>query len=280
MPGTRRRQPGTPLLSSLPSPRPQHREHYIDGRRVDAKAAVPRDQGGGKLTRKMFVGGIGEVSDAEFRNHFAAFGSITVGRGARPGVQGLGSCRRSGCPPQASCEACGPRPAGPACPVPSQLPAACSSPTAYPHPRAPCSDRRTAWCCASPTAPAAALASSPTTTRCRWRRRAPPCSTRLAVVRLLARGRAAAARPGTPVSALVLARALPATVLARACSSHAMPPALTGWASPLHPRRHAVPGPGAPPVGTASRREACGQQGRRRRRRRHRRHRRHRQFTW
>lgn len=118
MPGTRRRQPGTPLLSSLPSPRPQHREHYIDGRRVDAKAAVPRDQGGGKLTRKMFVGGIGEVSDAEFRNHFAAFGSITVGRGARPGVQGLGSCRRSGCPPQASCEACGPS-------VPSALPAPC-----------------------------------------------------------------------------------------------------------------------------------------------------------
>lgn len=55
----------------------EHREHYIDGRRVDAKAAVPRDQGGGKLTRKMFVGGIGEVSDAEFRNHFAVYGMIT-----------------------------------------------------------------------------------------------------------------------------------------------------------------------------------------------------------
>jgi RNA recognition motif-containing protein len=56
----------------------QHREHYIDGRKVDAKAAVPRDQGGGKLTRKMFVGGIGEVSDAEFQAHFANFGTVTV----------------------------------------------------------------------------------------------------------------------------------------------------------------------------------------------------------
>lgn len=56
----------------------QHREHYIDGRKVDAKAAVPKDQGGGKLTRKMFVGGIGEVSDAEFQAHFANFGAMVV----------------------------------------------------------------------------------------------------------------------------------------------------------------------------------------------------------
>lgn len=56
----------------------QHREHYIDGRKVDAKAAVPRDQGGGKLTRKMFVGGLGEVSDGEFLAHFANFGAVVV----------------------------------------------------------------------------------------------------------------------------------------------------------------------------------------------------------
>lgn len=87
-----------PRLSS-----PQHREHYIDGRRVDAKAAVPRDQGGGKLTRKMFVGGIGEVSDDEFRNHFAVFGTITVRAGGPDSARGCACVLRIAgarmCPP-------------------------------------------------------------------------------------------------------------------------------------------------------------------------------------
>lgn len=34
------------------------RDHHIEGRRIDAKAAVPRNSGSGsQLTRKMFVGG-------------------------------------------------------------------------------------------------------------------------------------------------------------------------------------------------------------------------------
>lgn len=54
----------------------EHREHFIDGRKVDVKAAIPKDQGGSKLTKKMFVGGTGEISDEEFRAYFAQFGNI------------------------------------------------------------------------------------------------------------------------------------------------------------------------------------------------------------
>ena len=56
----------------------QHREHYISGKRVDAKAAVPKDQGGGKLTKKMFVGGVSEVPDQAFAQYFSAFGNVMV----------------------------------------------------------------------------------------------------------------------------------------------------------------------------------------------------------
>lgn len=36
-------------------------------------------QGGSRLSKKLFVGGVGEVSDEEFRAYFARFGSIVVG---------------------------------------------------------------------------------------------------------------------------------------------------------------------------------------------------------
>lgn len=35
-------------------------------------------QGGDKPTRKMFVGGLSDISDAEFRAHFVPFGNIVV----------------------------------------------------------------------------------------------------------------------------------------------------------------------------------------------------------
>lgn len=52
------------------------RDHTINGRHVDAKAAVPRDQGGGRMTKKMFVGGVVDVSDEDFREYFSQFGEI------------------------------------------------------------------------------------------------------------------------------------------------------------------------------------------------------------
>lgn len=52
------------------------REHVINGRQVDAKAAVPREQGGSRLTKKMFVGGAIDITDSEFRDYFARYGRI------------------------------------------------------------------------------------------------------------------------------------------------------------------------------------------------------------
>jgi hypothetical protein len=51
--------------------------HELKGRRLDAKAAVPKAHlGNAKLTKKMFVGGTGDLTDEDFRQHFAQFGTI------------------------------------------------------------------------------------------------------------------------------------------------------------------------------------------------------------
>ena len=97
--------PHPPLRPPSP-PFPQERDHVIDGKRVEAKAAVPktggagggrgpsasasgsvapsdsaaggggdrdRARGGG---RKLFVGGTGDIADDDFWAHFARFGEV------------------------------------------------------------------------------------------------------------------------------------------------------------------------------------------------------------
>lgn len=55
----------------------QKRLHELKGRRLDAKAAVPKAHlGNAKLTKKMFVGGTGELTDADFQQHFSQYGEI------------------------------------------------------------------------------------------------------------------------------------------------------------------------------------------------------------
>jgi hypothetical protein len=51
--------------------------HELKGRRLDAKASVPKAHlGTAKLTKKMFVGGTGELTDTDFREHFSQYGEI------------------------------------------------------------------------------------------------------------------------------------------------------------------------------------------------------------
>jgi len=55
------------------------RPHNIDGRDVDTKRAVPRDQIGKVETnncKKLFIGGIKDLSEDEIRDHFSRFGDI------------------------------------------------------------------------------------------------------------------------------------------------------------------------------------------------------------
>lgn len=55
----------------------EQRNHIIDGKSVEAKAAVPKGVGSGSnLTKKLFVGGTGELTDADFREYFKKFGEI------------------------------------------------------------------------------------------------------------------------------------------------------------------------------------------------------------
>jgi hypothetical protein len=76
--------------------------HELKGRRLDAKASVPKAHlGTAKLTKKMFVGGTGELTDTDFREHFSQYGDIedaAVGAAtflARASLLGFGSCEYS-----------------------------------------------------------------------------------------------------------------------------------------------------------------------------------------
>jgi len=55
------------------------REHVIDGKRVEVKSAVPKNEAGSRsnvIPTKIFVGGTGELPDEEFQAYFAQFGEI------------------------------------------------------------------------------------------------------------------------------------------------------------------------------------------------------------
>lgn len=56
----------------------EHQNHVIDGRTVEVKAAVPKSKGGGgKPTKKLFVGGVPrEVTNEELKAHFSQYGDI------------------------------------------------------------------------------------------------------------------------------------------------------------------------------------------------------------
>jgi hypothetical protein len=55
----------------------QQRAHELKGRRLDAKAAVPKAHlGTAKLTKKMFVGGTGDLIDQDLKDHFGQYGDI------------------------------------------------------------------------------------------------------------------------------------------------------------------------------------------------------------
>lgn len=55
----------------------QQRCHRIDGKNVEAKAAVPKGVGSGNnLTKKLFVGGTGDLSDEDFRSYFESYGEV------------------------------------------------------------------------------------------------------------------------------------------------------------------------------------------------------------
>ncbi|KXX80553.1 Nuclear polyadenylated RNA-binding protein 4 [Madurella mycetomatis] len=51
------------------------KEHYLDGKIIDPKRAIPRDEQ--EKTSKIFVGGVSqETTDHEFREYFAQFGRV------------------------------------------------------------------------------------------------------------------------------------------------------------------------------------------------------------
>lgn len=51
------------------------KEHYLDGKIIDPKRAIPRDEQ--EKTSKIFVGGVSqETTEAEFKDYFAQFGRV------------------------------------------------------------------------------------------------------------------------------------------------------------------------------------------------------------
>ncbi|XP_014273786.1 heterogeneous nuclear ribonucleoprotein 87F isoform X2 [Halyomorpha halys] len=67
--------------SSMVDEAMKNRPHKIDGREVDSKRAVPRDESGVQTNanvnvKKMFVGGLKEQTEAELRAYFGSFGNI------------------------------------------------------------------------------------------------------------------------------------------------------------------------------------------------------------
>ncbi|XP_073998418.1 heterogeneous nuclear ribonucleoprotein A1-like [Rhodnius prolixus] len=69
--------------SSMVDEAMKNRPHKIDGREVDSKRAVPRDESGAATgsnvnVKKMFVGGLKEQTEPELREYFSTFGNIVA----------------------------------------------------------------------------------------------------------------------------------------------------------------------------------------------------------
>lgn len=53
------------------------REHFIDAKKVEAKAAVPKELGGSKLSKRLFVAGIDpSFTEDDFGHYFSSFGTL------------------------------------------------------------------------------------------------------------------------------------------------------------------------------------------------------------
>ena len=51
---------------------------FSDGKEVETKRAIPRDKGeSGQSVKKLFVGGLRDVEDADMAEYFSQFGNVT-----------------------------------------------------------------------------------------------------------------------------------------------------------------------------------------------------------